>query len=109
MAAHTDHSKNGSGLMLKPILLTLLLLGGMPAWAEDCGFDAYANDEYAAALKPLTECAKQGNAGAQYGLGWMYSNGEGVPQDDVKADKRALDILPTEQRLSNTITDRNVL
>ena len=67
--------------MLKPILLTLLLLGGMPARADDCGFDAYAKEDYAAALKPLTECAKQGSAGAQGLLGFMYSNGQGVPRD----------------------------
>ena len=28
---------------------------------------------------------QQGNAGAQYQLGLMYANDEGVPEDDAKA------------------------
>ena len=29
--------------------------------------------------------ADQGHAIAQYNLGWMYANGEGVPEDDAEA------------------------
>jgi len=29
--------------------------------------------------------AAQGNAKAQFGLGWMYLNGQGMPQDYTKA------------------------
>ena len=29
--------------------------------------------------------AERGEAEAQYGLGWMYSNGQGVPKDNVQA------------------------
>ena len=29
--------------------------------------------------------ADQGDAGAQNNLGWMYANGEGVPEDDAEA------------------------
>ena len=29
--------------------------------------------------------AAQGDAGAQYNIGFMYANGAGVPQDDVEA------------------------
>ena len=39
---------------------------------------------------PLTELrrqAEQGDASAQYNLGAMYENGEGVPQDDQEALK----------------------
>ena len=68
-------------------LLLALLFSALPAFADDCGFDAYAKDDYAAALKPLTECVKQGNAFAQYNLGLMYAHGLGVPKDDVKAYK----------------------
>ncbi len=71
--------KNESGLMLKPILLTLLL-NAMPAWAADCGFDAYDRADYAAALKPLTACAKQGNAIAPINLGYLLDLSLGVAQ-----------------------------
>jgi hypothetical protein len=43
-------------------LLLALLLSAMPAWADDCGFDAYDRKDYAAAIELLTACAKQGNA-----------------------------------------------
>jgi len=33
------------------------------------------------------EHPEQGNASTQYNLGWMYDNGEGVPQDYEKAVK----------------------
>ena len=32
--------------------------------------------------------ADQGNAGAQYNLGAMYANGNGVPEDDVESYAR---------------------
>ena len=42
------------------------------------------------AAEPLTELrrrADQGDAEAQFNLGFMYDNGEGVPQDDQEAVK----------------------
>ena len=33
------------------------------------------------AVKWYTLAAKQGNAGAQFNLGWMYGKGQGIPQD----------------------------
>jgi S1-C subfamily serine protease len=38
-------------------------------------------------VKWYTLAAKQGDADAQYFLGWMYDNGDGVPQDDKTALK----------------------
>ena len=38
-------------------------------------------------IKKLTQQANQGNAHAQFNLGVMYANGEGVPQDDGQAVK----------------------
>ena len=38
-------------------------------------------------IKKLTQQANQGNAKAQFNLGWMYYFGRGVPQDDVQAMK----------------------
>jgi TPR repeat protein len=68
--------------MFKPILLTLLLITAMPTLADDCGVAPFTRGDYAAALKPVTECAKQGHAGAQAMLGFTYSaSSQGVPQD----------------------------
>ena len=36
-------------------------------------------------IEDLRANAEQGNARAQFGLGVMYANGRGVPQDDVQA------------------------
>ena len=36
-------------------------------------------------LEDLTRCAEQGDARSQVSLGWMYANGEGVPEDDAEA------------------------
>jgi len=52
------------------------------------GYDAYyiARD-YAAALREWKPLAEQGNADAQYYLGHMYRQGEGVPENDSAAAK----------------------
>ncbi len=59
-----------------------------PAWA---GFDeaeaAYQRGDYAAAISWLRPLAEQGHARAQYNLGFMYYNGQGVPQDYAEAVK----------------------
>jgi len=49
------------------------------------GLDAYAQGNYAVALKKLRPMAEQGNADAQLRLGLMYREGKGVPQDDKQA------------------------
>jgi uncharacterized protein len=51
------------------------------------GLDAYSAHDYATALRELKPLAEQGNAVAQYGLGIMYDNGQGVPEDDKEAVK----------------------
>ena len=38
-------------------------------------------------FRTTREKAEQGDAKAQYNLGWMYYKGEGVPQDDAEAAK----------------------
>ena len=38
-------------------------------------------------IKKLTQQANQGNAKAQFNLGWMYYFGRGVPQDNAQAMK----------------------
>ena len=41
--------------------------------------------DYKQAVKWYTKAAEQGDADAQYNLGLMYANGQGVPQDNVYA------------------------
>jgi uncharacterized protein len=49
------------------------------------GVAAYEKGDYATALRLLRPLADQGDAGAQYNLGLMYANGQGVPQDYAAA------------------------
>ncbi len=51
------------------------------------GFDAYTSGDYATALKEFKPLAEQGHLYAQYNLGFMYDNGEGVTQDYKTAVK----------------------
>ena len=46
---------------------------------------AYERKNYPVALKIFTELAEQGDAAAQFNLGVMYANGEGVPKDASQA------------------------
>jgi TPR repeat protein len=75
-------------LLIFPVLL-LTLLVGTPASSADWkkGAAAYQSSDFATALREWTPLAKQGNADAQFNLGLMYHEGQGVPQDDKTAVK----------------------
>ena len=49
------------------------------------GLAAYQSGDYATALREWRPLAEQGHDYAQNNLGWMYHNGQGVPQDNVYA------------------------
>ena len=51
------------------------------------GVDAYERGDYETALKKFLPLAARGNVAAQHNLGWMYDQGEGVPQDYTEAVK----------------------
>ncbi len=51
------------------------------------GNAAYQRGDYATALRLWRPLAEQGDAGAQYNLGLMYREGQGVSQDDAEAAK----------------------
>jgi TPR repeat protein len=53
---------------------------------EDCAA-AYDRKDYAAALQPCLSLAEHGDARAQFSLGGMYYNGQGVRQDYPEAAK----------------------
>jgi len=75
-------------ILILPILILTLLLGN-PAFSADYqkGFTAYESGDYATALREWTPLAEQGDADAQYNLGLMYDEGQGVPQDYKAAVK----------------------
>jgi TPR repeat protein len=75
---------------MRMILVVLLLLSSTPVVAgpvEDLavGAEAYARGDFVEAAKWFRKSADQGNATAQDSLGVMHVNGEGVPQDYVRA------------------------
>jgi len=77
--------------LIGTLCLTLtILLGsvGMSASADfQKGLTAAQNGDYATALREWKPRAKQGDANAQFFLGVMYDEGEGVPQDYETAVK----------------------
>ena len=69
--------------------LTFLFLFSGSVYGDDFqdGVDAYKNGDYKEAVRLWLPLAEQGYANAQYNLGLMYANGQGVPQDDKEAFK----------------------
>ena len=60
---------------LKKMMVALLAFGiGQAVWAEDVSY-----------FKEMLQAAEQGNVAAQYNLGVMYANGQGVRQDYAQA------------------------
>ena len=71
---------------MRKIILTLTififqLIYPTATWCADFqrGMDAYKNGDFKTALQEWEPLAKDGNAKAQYNLGYMYDSGEGVP------------------------------
>lgn len=63
-----------------------IALFSIPAWAGVAEADAaYGRGDYATALAEFRAAADQGLALAQYKLGRMYDQGQGVPQDYQQA------------------------
>lgn len=69
--------------LFPPVLFILVLLLISPSSAQDyvTAFNAYLRGDYALAEREFRPLAERGNVLAQYKLGLMYNNGEGVPQD----------------------------
>ena len=70
-----------------PMILALSISClAVPAWADfQAGMDAYGRADFAAALRELRPLAEQGDSRAQFYLGLLHENGDGVPRDFVKA------------------------
>jgi len=69
--------------------------------------DAYAVGDYATAYKEFKILAEQGDATAQFSLGMMYYNGEGVAQDYKEAMKWFR--LAAEQGIEEAVRSQNNL
>ncbi len=72
------------------VIALSLLMGTMAgAWAQDFerGLRAHQSGDFATALGEWILLAGQGDARAQYNLGVMYENGDGVVQDYKEAVK----------------------
>ena len=69
------------------LMVSLLTCAGGVAIAQDydAGLKAAQAGDFQTALKEWKMLADQGDAYAQYNLGMMYANGEGVLQDNVTA------------------------
>jgi uncharacterized protein len=69
------------------VVLSVSSLNYGTAQAQDFdkGLAAAQAGDYATALQEWRPLAEQGDAEAQYNLGIMYSNGQGVIQDDTEA------------------------
>jgi len=71
---------------MRPFLIIIYLLSA-PVFAQSFqdGVEALQSGDYRAAFAIFKTGAEQGDAGAQYILGVMYNNGEGVPENDAEA------------------------
>jgi hypothetical protein len=74
---------------LKVIALVLLLISNAGCALDPFvkGYNAYASKDYETALREFRPVAEQGDARAQFGLGLMYHEGQGVAQDYEEAMK----------------------
>lgn len=71
------------------IAAALIAAGATCASAQELktGLDALKRGQWAAALHELMPLAEGGNSAAQYALGTMYANGDGVTPDLARAEK----------------------
>ena len=96
----------------------LALSFALPVAAQDFqkDLDAYSRGDYATALHEWRPLAEQGVTVAQFELGLMYENGQGVQQDYVMAymwyDLAALggfkQILPGQGRMGMKMTSVDI-
>ena len=74
-------------LLSLPLLLSLLLISTIGAADFYSGVSSYSKRDYTTALREFKKAAGQGHASAQYSLGLIYTNGNGVDENDIEAFK----------------------
>lgn len=67
------------------VVVLMLTPTAVAAQDYDAGEHAYKAGDYKTALREWRPLAEQGDVHAQYQIGLMYANGEGVAQDHVEA------------------------
>ena len=75
--------------ILLVMIFSMLLGNSVVVIAADFGkgLRAAQAGDYETALAEWTPLAEQGDVDAQFNLGYMYNNGEGVPENDKTAVK----------------------
>ena len=74
-------------LLLTAMTVLLLSVGTASAESFEDGIEAFNRGDYATAIKWFRQSAALGDASAQFSLGAMYENGQGVAQDYAEAIK----------------------
>ena len=69
------------------LLMACGAVGPVAAGPFEDGYAAYNIKDYATALRFWRPLGAKGDAAAQYNLGVLYANGQGVPQDHAEAAK----------------------
>ncbi len=71
------------------VLAVFLVFRAAPAAAQELGMglDALKHGQWEIALRTLIPLAEADNADAQYALGTVYANGDGVPVNLARADQ----------------------
>jgi TPR repeat protein len=74
--------------VIRRAILALALFAA-PAWGQslDEGARALAQNRFGEAVRHLGPLAQQGNPEAQYLVGTMYANGDGLPVDQPRAER----------------------
>lgn len=77
------------GGLARIVLAGFLVFGAASASAQELrtGLDAVKRGQWELALRTLTPLAEADNADAQYALGTLYANGDGVPVNLARADQ----------------------
>ena len=84
--SHEDAAQKTMSLLRSIALVLSIVCSTAPAWADfKTGMDAYQRGDYTTALGEWQPLAEQAQAVAQYQLGLLYANGQGVTRDDAKA------------------------
>ena len=80
-------SENRLMFLRFPITLVILLICLVkPAWADfQAGMDARNRGDFTKALREWQPLADKGDVHAQFYVGLLYENGDGVPRDIAKA------------------------
>lgn len=87
MATFRGVKRNGSDrVTMRRIVPAVPLLVASSSVAADfaAGVEAYERGDYAMALLEFRPLADQGDRAAQFNLGVMYANGEGVPEAAIQ-------------------------